>query len=245
MPPLATPLIQQRSPVSNPASRRGSKHVSPRSRPQGLLPTPRLQAQAGNRSRQVSKSRSGVSEAINQLLVEAQAIEDQGEELAKALQEEDGSSDDVGAVRRRVLRLLINADSTGLLAAEQALLANPPKEVESPAGSNASAAATPQAKGAKQEQILTVFQMFDFNKDGIIDRDEFRMVLQFLDCQQWDDKRVDRLIKAMDFNQDKGIQFDEFCAWLFDAEPSFQRERFVGALRNIPEAASIVQAVGL
>lgn len=64
------------------------------------------------------------------------------------------------------------------------------------------------------ERAMETFRLFDTNKDGCIDRGELRMVLQELD-ECWTYRRCEHLFKALDFNGDDRIQFEEFVRWCF------------------------------
>jgi len=72
------------------------------------------------------------------------------------------------------------------------------------------------------EHVTTVFQHFDRNGDGVIQREELVQVLRLLDGDSWTDERIDELVIAADANRDGKIQFDEFLKWVFssgDATP--------------------------
>eukprot|EP00415_Alexandrium_ostenfeldii_P002112 UN2112 len=74
-----------------------------------------------------------------------------------------------------------------------------------------------------REHVSSVFQHFDRNGDGVIQREEFVHVLQLLGGESWTDERIDELLAAADANRDGKIQFDEFLKWVFstsDAAPS-------------------------
>mmetsp|Transcript_74866 Transcript_74866/g.167749 ORF Transcript_74866/g.167749 Transcript_74866/m.167749 type:complete len:369 (-) Transcript_74866:73-1179(-) len=65
------------------------------------------------------------------------------------------------------------------------------------------------------EHVSSVFQHFDRNGDGVIQREELVQVLQLLDGESWTDERIDELVAAADANRDGQIQFDEFLRWVF------------------------------
>lgn len=65
------------------------------------------------------------------------------------------------------------------------------------------------------EHVSSVFQHFDRNGDGVIQREELVQVLQLLDGESWTDERIDELVAAADANRDGQIQFDEFLKWVF------------------------------
>lgn len=65
------------------------------------------------------------------------------------------------------------------------------------------------------EHVSTVFQHFDRNGDGVIQREELVQVLQLLDGDSWTDERIDELVAAADANRDGKIHFDEFLKWVF------------------------------
>lgn len=75
-----------------------------------------------------------------------------------------------------------------------------------------------KASPGSLEHVTTVFQHFDANGDGVIQREELVQVLQLLDGERWTDQRIDDLVVAADANQDGKIQFGEFLKWVFSGE---------------------------
>mmetsp|Transcript_46470 Transcript_46470/g.85141 ORF Transcript_46470/g.85141 Transcript_46470/m.85141 type:complete len:713 (-) Transcript_46470:33-2171(-) len=60
-----------------------------------------------------------------------------------------------------------------------------------------------------------VFRRLDTNEDGVIDRDEFKTQLMYLDPDMFDDPHlVRRLFKAMDTNADAVIDWHELHDWM-------------------------------
>eukprot|EP00927_Polykrikos_kofoidii_P076637 TRINITY_DN73701_c0_g1_i1.p1 TRINITY_DN73701_c0_g1~~TRINITY_DN73701_c0_g1_i1.p1 ORF type:complete len:259 (+),score=27.92 TRINITY_DN73701_c0_g1_i1:207-983(+) len=85
---------------------------------------------------------------------------------------------------------------------------------------------------AMKDAILEQFKLFDLNGDGFIDRDELGKVLKSLDAEAWTDKRLDRLMLAIDANHDDRLHFEEFVDWTFGLNP----EPFQLAFRSATEA---------
>lgn len=62
-------------------------------------------------------------------------------------------------------------------------------------------------------KIETVFQRFDTKGDGFIDKDELKKVMQSLDSVMWTDRRISRLLHALDRNRDGRLQYKQFVHW--------------------------------
>jgi len=75
-----------------------------------------------------------------------------------------------------------------------------------------------KASPGSLEHVTAVFQHFDANGDGEIQREELVQVLQLLDGERWTDQRIDDLVVAADANHDGKIQFGEFLRWVFSGE---------------------------
>jgi len=75
-----------------------------------------------------------------------------------------------------------------------------------------------KASPGSLEHVTAVFQHFDANGDGEIQREELVQVLQLLDGERWTDQRIDDLVVAADANHDGKIQFGEFLKWVFSGE---------------------------
>ncbi|MEM9493691.1 MAG: EF-hand domain-containing protein [Myxococcota bacterium] len=79
----------------------------------------------------------------------------------------------------------------------------------------------PTADQPKTEHSLTedqiaelreIFGHYDDNGNGVIDRDEFRALLEALDAQLTDDE-IDAGLRAVDSNGNGQIEFEEFLEW--------------------------------
>eukprot|EP00927_Polykrikos_kofoidii_P049609 TRINITY_DN43649_c0_g1_i1.p1 TRINITY_DN43649_c0_g1~~TRINITY_DN43649_c0_g1_i1.p1 ORF type:complete len:298 (+),score=74.32 TRINITY_DN43649_c0_g1_i1:133-1026(+) len=70
--------------------------------------------------------------------------------------------------------------------------------------------------GIKKRRVLAVFQRFDLNGDGTIERIELEQVLRKLDPIVWTDTRVQALMEASDINKDGKLDLEEFIAWICD-----------------------------
>lgn len=69
--------------------------------------------------------------------------------------------------------------------------------------------------------IKSVFRQYDSNGDGTISKDELERVIKALSGPMvaFAQADVDRIFAAIDVNQDKKIQYDEFINWLTDGSP--------------------------
>jgi len=83
-----------------------------------------------------------------------------------------------------------------------------------------------------RHQVEVKFHLFDFNKDGVIDRSELGEVLQYLDRKLWDNGRIDRLFGVLDTKSDGVIDLDEFASWLLASTPNFVYTRDLQSFRN-------------
>jgi len=71
------------------------------------------------------------------------------------------------------------------------------------------------AWGGVDSQSTEVFRRLDTNEDGVIDKDEFKKSLMYLDPETFDDPHlVRRLFKAIDTNADAAIDPHELQEWM-------------------------------
>jgi len=75
-----------------------------------------------------------------------------------------------------------------------------------------------EQKPAVQREVLYVFQQFDRNCDGVIDKSELAEVLKHIDGSVWTEARVNQILKLADKNGDGKIQLDEFVSWMFGGD---------------------------
>lgn len=61
-------------------------------------------------------------------------------------------------------------------------------------------------------ELREIFLHYDDNGNGVIDRGEFRALLEALDAQL-SDAEVDAGLRAVDENGNGKIEFDEFIEW--------------------------------
>lgn len=131
-------------------------------------------------------------------------------------------------LKKRIWELVSAATNVDvLLHVEHYLLEN-----GVPAGQNESAN-NQEKMTSVDEDMRLVFQTFDTDDSGTIDRRELCRILCALDPSLWDAKRVDRLLSAMDKDNSKAIDFDEFCKWLRNTEVSIQKDRFLDAVKRV------------
>merc|ERR1711937_973775 len=102
-----------------------------------------------------------------------------------------------------------------------------------PTGSSASVAA-----GELSNKVLTVFQRFDQNGDGFIDREELKKVLHALDPALWTDRRPSRICNGLDRNRDGRVQYHEFVQWACSQDTSADLKAFREALQISQEEAN-------
>lgn len=93
------------------------------------------------------------------------------------------------------------------------------------------------APGKLSNKVLTVFQQFDANGDGIIDRHELQKFMQSLDPVLWSIRRVGRLLHALDTNRDGRLQYREFVEWACSQDASQELKAFRQALHISQEEA--------
>jgi calmodulin len=65
------------------------------------------------------------------------------------------------------------------------------------------------------EEIREIFEHFDANHDGVIQRSEFKALLEALDADL-EPEEVQAGLDALDDNHNGVIDFDEFLAWWSD-----------------------------
>lgn len=85
------------------------------------------------------------------------------------------------------------------------------------------------------DRLRTLFEFFDQNGDGQIDRGELLSILQSLDEAQWNEDRVDQVLEEADLNKDSRIQYDEFVAWII--KKGDDQDFFRQIQKPVPEEA--------
>jgi len=70
------------------------------------------------------------------------------------------------------------------------------------------------------DKVMATYKRFDSNGDGVIDRDELKMLLQVLDSGSFSDEETEKFLDSVDDNGDGKIQFEEFLRWVMDGEGS-------------------------
>lgn len=68
---------------------------------------------------------------------------------------------------------------------------------------------------ACQDDILELFNKFDRNGDGTVNRTDLFAVLSAIDKDSWTEERIDQLLAAIDTDGDELIVFEEFLSWVF------------------------------
>lgn len=63
-------------------------------------------------------------------------------------------------------------------------------------------------------ELVDVFQQYDVNGDGKIQREELAAVFRELDPVHWTDQRIDSLMNLADQNGDGVLGYEEFLSWL-------------------------------
>lgn len=75
---------------------------------------------------------------------------------------------------------------------------------------------TAPEKDDHHARILEIFTNCDLDRNGTIELDEMRQVVQMIDPGYWTDQRLRNLFSAMDVSGDGLIQFEEMLNWLYD-----------------------------
>jgi cGMP-dependent protein kinase len=70
------------------------------------------------------------------------------------------------------------------------------------------------------DKVLSTYKRFDTNGDGVIDRDELKMLLQVLDSGTFSEEDTEKFLDSVDANNDGKIQFEEFLSWVMDGQGS-------------------------
>jgi len=91
----------------------------------------------------------------------------------------------------------------------------------------------PEAVLDVQQHITDVFERYDMDGDGTIDRKELAVLMQRSNQEAWTDDRLDLLLSQVDTNKDGRIDFEEFLAWVFSDK--LGHKTLQGALREEPE----------
>jgi len=94
---------------------------------------------------------------------------------------------------------------------------------------------------AKHNEIAALFDRFDEDGDGAIQRAELGRLLHTLDPNAWDDKSVDALVSALDTDQDGRVDCEDFLAWVFEAgnEHGSACEKLAGQPEKVVKTHSI------
>jgi len=64
------------------------------------------------------------------------------------------------------------------------------------------------------ERILELFHSFDMDRDGTIELDDLKRVMQAIDKRKWTDQKVTQLMSQMDTDKDRCISYEEFIDWV-------------------------------
>mmetsp|Transcript_2618 Transcript_2618/g.4803 ORF Transcript_2618/g.4803 Transcript_2618/m.4803 type:complete len:639 (-) Transcript_2618:83-1999(-) len=70
------------------------------------------------------------------------------------------------------------------------------------------------------EKVRAVFEKFDKDKNGTIEKQELADVIKKCDPDAWPDDKIQRVFAAMDKDSDMHISLDEFFAWVFKPDPN-------------------------
>lgn len=65
------------------------------------------------------------------------------------------------------------------------------------------------------KQIAEVFDRFDEDGDGMMDREELATLMRKANSEAWNDERLDILLSQLDTNKDGRVDFEEFLSWVF------------------------------
>jgi len=85
--------------------------------------------------------------------------------------------------------------------------------------------------------VLSIFQKFDQNGDGLIEMEELRRVL--LRLQDFDTAHVEALFKAADLDQDGLINAEEFVEWILRSDDNWSYEK--DTIKNLRDRSSIFE----
>lgn len=99
------------------------------------------------------------------------------------------------------------------------------------------ARAPSEGPGDLNHKVLTAFQRFDLDGSGYINRQELKKVMQELDPILWSDRRVGRLLHAIDKNRDGRISYQEFVQWACSEDSNPDMAAFREAVRISQEEA--------
>jgi len=89
--------------------------------------------------------------------------------------------------------------------------------------------------GNTKEKIRLIFNCFDSDGNGVLDREEFKMAAQRFSSQSGSiDAFCDRVFFACDRNGDGDVSYKEFLEWVTSNQDEF--EQFAGVLNILPAA---------
>jgi len=106
-------------------------------------------------------------------------------------------------------------------------------------------AATVEAYGDPKsmgEEVKLMFELFDADNSGKIDREEVKRVLKTLEGT-WSDEKIDKLMDAFDKNGDGGLSLTEFWSWMTGkSSESFKSELLDKAIEKDKAEGEIQEA---
>mmetsp|Transcript_130140 Transcript_130140/g.229154 ORF Transcript_130140/g.229154 Transcript_130140/m.229154 type:complete len:716 (+) Transcript_130140:2-2149(+) len=82
---------------------------------------------------------------------------------------------------------------------------------------------------SEAEQIISFFRKFDTDCNGYIDREELKCVFLKICPSCFDDRKVEKVFKVVDVNNDGRIDYKEFVNWLMNGSPSKRPQRLEDA----------------
>lgn len=93
-----------------------------------------------------------------------------------------------------------------------------------------------------EAKIKEVFQKFDHDSSGKIERRELLVVMKHIEPDYWDDMKVGVLLEDLDKDQNGSVNFSEFLAWVLQSDEETAEGEAAGTAKGAPDLDAMAAA---
>mmetsp|Transcript_24183 Transcript_24183/g.38737 ORF Transcript_24183/g.38737 Transcript_24183/m.38737 type:complete len:443 (-) Transcript_24183:144-1472(-) len=98
------------------------------------------------------------------------------------------------------------------------------------------------------EEVKLMFELFDTDRSGMIDREELKNVFRTIDSNVWTEEKLDEMMKDFDKNGDGKLTMGEFWGWINGhggRETSDHRPELLAKAVEVDKAKGVIQTAQL